>query len=117
LVHSGLAAIQQECPGELVDLVAAVALHRAVSDELRVLAVQALGRCSDRRALPVLLQLADGGRTLLGRQRLNAQSPVTLAALEALAAGWSSDDRAASLLRVAAEAADPLIRHAARGGA
>ena len=95
LVHSGLAAIQQECPGELVDLVAAVALDRAVSDELRVLAVQALGRCSDRRALPVLLQLADGGRTLLGRQRLNAQSPVALAALEALAAGWSSDDHAA----------------------
>jgi hypothetical protein len=115
LVHSGLAAIQQECPGELVDLVAAVALHGTVSDELRVLAAQALGRCSDRRALPVLLQLTDGGRTLLGRQRLNTRSPVALAALEALAAGWSSDDHAASLLRVAADAADPLVRHAARG--
>ena len=117
LVHSGLAAIQQECPGELVDVVAAVALHGAVSDQLRVLAAHALGRCSDRRALPVLLQLTDGGRTLLGRRRLSTRSPVALAALEALAAGWSADDDAATVLRVAAEAEDPLVRHAARGEA
>ena len=117
LVHSGLAAIQQECPGELVDVVAAVALHGAVSDQLRVLAAHALGRCSDRRALPVLLQLTEGGRTLLGRRRLSTRSPVTLAAIEALAAGWSSDDHAATVLRVAAEAEDPLVRHAARGDA
>ena len=117
LVHSGLAAVQQECPGELVDVVAAVALHGAVSDQLRVLAAHALGRCNDRRALPVLLQLTEGGRTLLGRRRLSTRSPVTLAAIEALAAGWSSDDHAATILRVAAEAEDPLVRHAARGDA
>jgi hypothetical protein len=117
LVHRGLAAIQQECPDELVDIVAAVALDETASNELRVLAARALGRCSDHRALPVLVQLTDGGRTLLGRPRLNTRSPVALAAIEALAARWSEDRRAAGVLRVAAKSADPQIRRAARGEA
>ena len=117
VVYSGLAAIQHECPDELVDLVAAVAVDETASDELRVLAARALGHCSGDRALPVLVQLTDGGRTLLGRQRLNTRSPVALAAVEALAAKWSEDHRAAGLLRVAAKSADPQIRRAARGEA
>ena len=117
LVHRGLAALQQVCPDELVDLVAAVGVDETASDELRVLAARALGRCNDHRALTVLVQLTDGGRTLLGRQRLNRRSPVALAAVEALAARWSDDHRAAGLLRVAAKSADPQLRRAARGEA
>jgi len=117
LVHRGLAAIQQDCPDELVDLIAAVALDETASEDLRVLAARALGRCSDARVPGVLVQLTDGGRTLLGRQRLNTRSPVALAALEALAARWAENQHAAGLLRAAAKSADPKIRRAARAEA
>jgi hypothetical protein len=117
LVHSGLAALQQEGPDELLDLVAAVVVDETASDALRVLAVRSLGRCDDPRALAVLTRLTDGGRTLLGRQRLNRRSPVAIAAVEALAARWSDDHRAAGLLRVAAKSPDPQLRRAARGEA
>ena len=97
LVHSGLAAIQQECPPIVADLVAHIAGITPAEVESRVLAARALGRCRDRRALPVLLGLVDGGRTFFGRSRLSAQSPVMLAA--------------------AAGAGDRLGHRSARGGA
>ena len=43
-----------------------------------------------RRALDALLQLADGGRSFLGRQKLAGQEPRVLAALRALADAWSA---------------------------
>lgn len=117
LAHSGLAAIQQECPASLADLVGALALDAAADEEARVLAARALGRCRDRRALASLLELTDGGRSLLGRARLAPKSPVMLAALQALAAGWRADARAASVLQLASKAAEADVRRAAQGGA
>lgn len=112
LVHAGLAALQQECPAELVDEVGAIAANRSSEDALRVLAVRALGRCADRRALTSLLALADGGRTLLGRPRLAQKSPIMIAAIAELAAGWTSA-HAVALVRLAAASSDPDIRRAA----
>ncbi len=117
LAHSGLAAIQQDCPSSVADLVCALAVKPDADEGLRVLATRALGRCDDRRALQTLIDLTDGGRTLLGRRRLAARSPVMLAALESMGAGWRSDGGAAAILRLAAEAADPGIRQAAQAGA
>lgn len=117
LVHSGLAAIQHECPSPLADLVAAVALDANAEMELRVLAARALGRCRDRRALQTLLDLTRGRRTLLGRAKLAPRSPVMLAALQSLATGWRSEKDAASLLQLALAATDPEIQRAARGSA
>lgn len=117
LVHSGLAAIQHDCPAALADLVATVALDAGVAVELRVLAARALGRCRDRRALPALLELTRGRRTLLGRVKLAVRSPVMLAALQSLAIGWRSEPDAAGLLQLAAGSTDQEIQRAASGGA
>jgi hypothetical protein len=116
LAHAGLAALQQECPAHLVDRVGAIAADPRGDETLRVLAARALGRCADRRALAALLALTDGGRTLLGRARLAARTPVMLAALEALSAGWCADARAAALVKLAAASPDHDIRRAATQG-
>jgi hypothetical protein len=116
LMQAGLATIQHECPVELVDIVAAIAGDGESDETLRVMAVRALGRCGDWRALPPLLVLADGGRTLFGRQRLAPRSPLMLAALESLTS-WRSEPRAAALLRLAAASPDPQVRRATQWGA
>jgi hypothetical protein len=116
LMQAGLAAIQQECPEALVDRVGAIAANRDADETVRAMAARALGRSPDRRALSALVALADGGRTLLGRQRLAPRSALVLAALEALAFGWRSEPRAAALLRLAEASSDPQIRNAAMVG-
>jgi hypothetical protein len=116
LAHAGLAALQQECPAHLADLVAAIAADPHADEKVRVLAARTLGRCDAPRALASLLSLTDGGRTLLGRARLAPRSPVMLAALEAMAAGWQSDPRASAVLRLAAGSSDPDVRRAATPG-
>jgi hypothetical protein len=113
LVHRGLVEVQQDCPAGVVGQVAAVALDATATDENRELAVQTLGRCRDDRAIGPLVSLADGGRTLLGRQKLAPRSRLMLAAVSALATGWRSDPRAEGLVRLAAESADASIRQAA----
>lgn len=116
LVHAGLVAIQQSCPGSLADKVGSLALDAGAAEELRLLAIRALSRCRDPRALTALLELTHGGRSILGRTKLAARSPVVLAALQGLAGGWRSDGRAAIILKLAAESSDPEIQRAAGQG-
>jgi hypothetical protein len=67
------------------------------------------------RARDALLQLVDGGRTLLGRPKLAPTTAVTIAAIRALADGWSHDPAAAPIIQLAAASADPELRQAANG--
>ena len=64
------------------------------------------------RHADALLELADGGRSLLGRIRLPLKSSVLLAALRALSEVWTFDPRAAAVVVTAAESPDPDIRAA-----
>lgn len=113
LVHRGLVEVQHDCPSSLVPDVAAVALDAQAGEEVRDLAIRALGRCKDQHAVEPLLGLVAGGRTLLGRPRLAARTPAMLAAVSALAGGWRSDPRAEALVRLAASSNDPDVRRAA----
>lgn len=112
VVRLGLAAVQQDCPMEIVTRVIHLATADATPDENRVLAVTALARIRHVSALDALLRLVDGGRTLLGRIRLPPKTPALLAALGGLARMWSQDPRAASVLAVAAASSDPDVRDA-----
>ncbi len=114
LVRIGLTALQQQCPSAMTNLVIAVAENPKAPDEVRILAVGVLGRSHDRHALDVLLHIVDGGKTLLGRPRLAAKTPMVLAALRGLADVGSGDPRAASMLALARESSDAEVRHAAR---
>lgn len=114
VVSLALTAIQSSCPPNFADRVARVALDPAFGDDVRRVAVTALGPLRQLQALQALLQIVDGGRTFLGRPRLAAKSPVVLAALKALAARWADDARAGVLLSLAADSSDADVRFAAR---
>jgi hypothetical protein len=113
VVHLGLTAIQQECPVDLVDRVIDLALDPKSDEGIRLLAVGALSRERHLPVLYTLLQLSDGGRTLLGRWRLPPKTPTLVAAIRALSETWEDDARAVIVLTAAAESSDPELRDAA----
>ena len=113
IVRLGLLAAQLDCPLSLVPLIARIAHNARLDDELRQLAIRALGRSADGRARDALLQLVNGGRTLLGRAKLAPTSAECIAALRALAERWSQDAAVAPTLALAAASPDPLVRQAA----
>ncbi len=115
VVGWGLRAVQGQIPPALVPLVARHAVAGA-ADDVRPLALKALGRCRDRMALESLLKATEGGRTLLGRAKLAPKSRDLLAALRALADGWAQAPEAAEVLARAAQSDDPDIRAAAGAG-
>jgi hypothetical protein len=110
----GLAAIQEDVPPAHADRVLAIAEDAQADDEVRLLAIAALANLKDARAMRVLTGLVDGGRTLLGRQRLASKTPAMLAALRALAARETGPGKAAALLALAGESSDADVREAAR---
>lgn len=114
IMRLGLVTLQQECSPEMAALVVKVAANPRVVEEVRVHAVRALGKSRARVALDTLLQLVDGGRTLLGKPRLAPRSPLVMAAVRALADAWPADVRAAGMLALAAGSSDPEVRQAAR---
>ena len=111
-----LTAALDHCPAGAVPLVAAVARDGRAPSEVRVLAIKVLGRSNHPTALTALLSLTDGGTTWLGRPKLPARSIELVAAVMALAAGWSSDARARAVLALAASSKDPDVRNATDPG-
>ena len=107
-----LSAALDTCPPAAVPLVAAVARDGRSGSELRVLAIKVLGRVHSAAALAALLALSEGGTSWLGRPKLAPRSLELLAALMALAAGWSRDARARAVLALAAASSDPDVRNA-----
>jgi hypothetical protein len=112
VVHLGLTALHQGCPDELVVRVLNFAVDADWDDDIRTLAVNVVSRIRRAEVLEAMLELTDGGRTLLGRFRLPIKTPVLLAAIRALSEHWAFDARAAAVLSVAAESVDPDIRAA-----
>jgi hypothetical protein len=114
VVRVGMAVVQQGCPPRVIPFVARLAQVEKVPEDLRLLAVQALANTRDPGALEALVGLVDGGRTLFGRQKLAAKSPVVLAALRALSGAWRKHPKAEPLLGLAAVANDDELRGAVR---
>jgi len=107
-----LSAALDNCPPLVVPLVVAVARDGLTASELRVLAIKVLARTRHPAALAALLALTDGGTSWRGRRKLPARSIELVAAVMALAAGWSSDARARGVLALAAASKDPDVRNA-----
>jgi hypothetical protein len=109
----GLLAYQEQSSRAVTPLVAQMAMHPRMADELRVHAVRALGQSGERGALDALLRLVDGGKTLLGKPKLGPPTPIVLAAVQALAHVWSTDPQASDMLALARGSTDPELRQAA----
>lgn len=110
-ISLGLAAAVEECPPEAIDLLAEIARDEEASDELRLMAVRALGMSPDPHAVPPLIELARRGSGL-APNRLAEKSPILLAALQALASFPDPPASAKKVLARAAGASDPDIRAA-----
>ena len=115
-LHLALMAAQTACPPSAVPLLLQRARDESLPSDDRALAIKALGRTRAPEALLILVDLTDGGRTLLGRAKLPPKSPELLAALSALAAGWGTDDRATAVLARAAQHEDADVRAATDPG-
>ncbi|MEZ5285614.1 MAG: hypothetical protein R2712_12580 [Vicinamibacterales bacterium] len=103
------------CPRDLVPRVAALAADRTVPDAVRVLAVHALEKVSDARAVAALVGLVDGGRTIFGRVRLAPPDDLCLAALGVLARGHAGDADATPYLDLARASTHNAVRAAVSG--
>jgi hypothetical protein len=114
VVRVGVGAVQQGCPLRVLPFLAGLAAGERVPEDLRLLAVQALGNTRDEAALDALFAVASGGKTLLGRQKLAPKSTVVLAALRALAASWRKHPKVEPLLGLAATSTDDDFREAVR---
>jgi hypothetical protein len=114
IVRLGLAAIQYVCPPDLVARVTSIAVSTAADEEVRGMAVGALAQFRQPQVLEMLLQLLDGGKTILGRPKLAPKSPAVLAALRGLADQWPSERRAQTMLTLGADSVDADVRHAAQ---
>ena len=115
-VRMALLELQRDLPETIVPVVVARVIKSERSPEIRALAARSLGNSRSALALEVLMGLATGGRTLLGKARIAEKSPVVVAALQALARAWSADPRAQEVLAIAARSKDPELRAAAGGG-
>ena len=72
-------------------VVATLALRGNVAEELRVLAIRALGAYQRSAARDALLHLVDGGRTCSDGRSWRRATPICIAALRALAETWPAD--------------------------
>lgn len=115
IVHLGLTAMG-ECPPQLVERVIDLALASDLGEDSRLLAVNALAHERREDVLEALLQLSIGGRSWLGRTRLQPKTPVLVAVIRALATTWADDSRAAGVLKAAARSSDHELRLAVSSG-
>jgi hypothetical protein len=112
VVRLALQTVQQGCPVSVVPYVARCAADGTAPADQRVLAIRALGATKAPAARDTLLELTEGGRTFLGREKLPPKTPELLAALRALATGWAGHSAARRVLARAAASKDPDIRTA-----
>jgi hypothetical protein len=108
-----LRAAVDDCPPDALRAVERFMIDWRRPAELRAIAVRALGRANGPHALAQLLDLAGTRRHFFG-WRIEAKSPVVLAAVSVLARNWGGHPQVVGLLREARDHDDPEIRLAAK---
>jgi hypothetical protein len=106
--------VQQGCPPRVLPFVARLAQVEQVPEDLRLLAVQALGSTREPGSARGLIGLVDGGRTLFRRQKLAAKSPSSWPRCARWPERWRKHPKVEPLLGLAAVANDDELREAVR---
>jgi hypothetical protein len=101
------------CPPEALRAIERITGDWRRPAELRALAVRVVARHSGPQSVERLLQLSGVRRKIFG-WRLEAKSPVMLAAVSALARYWGAHPQVQGMLAAARDHDDPEIRLAAR---
>jgi HEAT repeat protein len=117
LVRTALAALDGECPPQIV--VPLIGLLAEGDDETRLQVIRLLDDANHPLAIGPLLNLVRSRSGLLRRWRLLPATPVMLAALGVLATRWPTHRPVVVTLQLAAHHDDPRVREAIgvfRGG-
>jgi hypothetical protein len=117
VTHAGLLAAQERCSSLTASTIRQRIDRGEITDSASlVAAIRAIGNIADDVTLDWMLRrtVVPGG--LLRRPRLAPTTPDLLAALSVLAARWSSDSRATSVLDLARTSASPTVRAAVQVG-
>ncbi len=115
IIAVGLSALPGECPPALVEQVTQLAADATLPEDTRVLALRVLEDAAQPECLSTLTALVDGGRTLFGRVKLAAASPISLGALRVLARHFGDDPAAAPFLKLARASSSADVVAAASG--
>jgi hypothetical protein len=116
VVRSGLLELQEDIPEALLPVLVANVLEGGRLPHLRSLAARALGRSRSPLARDALIRVCTGDRGLLDRRRrLAPATPEVIAAIHALAEGWTGDPESRWVLEAGLHAEDPRVRAAAWG--
>lgn len=113
LVRMALLELKTGVPETLVPTLVSRVIRGERPEGLRSAAIRALRSSDSTLARETLVDVVDGGKSLLGKQRVAEKSESVLAALECLALEWADDPAVADLLRVARKHRDPEVREAA----
>ena len=106
MLRPALQAARTELPSGVVPVLARRLLQPDFPPELRLPAIQLLGRSGSLIAVEALLHFVQNGTNLLGRPRLAHRTPEMLAALRALARGWPQERRVQPLVEAARASQD-----------
>src|SRR5690606_27326429 len=101
-------------PASAVPLVLERTGDESLSNDVRAQLIRLLRGERSAAVVERLIRLAAPGKSLLGRPRLAAATPVTRAAVATLAALRPVEERARQVLELAAVSDDPDLRAAAR---
>jgi len=116
VVRSGLLELQEGVPDPVIPALVANVLEGGEFPHLRSLAARALGRSRSPAARDALVRVCTGDRGLLARRpRLAPPTPEVIAAIHALAEGWTGDPASSWVLEAGLHAEDPRVRAAAWG--
>ncbi|MBA2291997.1 MAG: hypothetical protein H0W15_06005 [Gemmatimonadales bacterium] len=110
MTRTALAALDRECPPELIAPVLSVLGHE--DPDLQLLAVGLIGDARSPLVVPPLLGLVRTRGGLLQRTRLLPRTPVMLAALQVLASRWSHHRPVMPVLQLAARSDEREVQAA-----
>lgn len=112
ILRMALLEVRDALPETLVPVLVNRVLRSNRPSALKAMGVRALENSPSPLALEVLLEIAAGGKSFLGRRKLASPSPETLSALRVLAGNWRLEPRAREVLELAQRSKESEVRRA-----
>ncbi len=122
MVRTGLLELRDQLPHGIVPLVVSRCLmNEELPPAVRALAASVLGKAHEPSVRDALIEVASGGRTLLGGTKLasldGSEGDLTKAAFATLFATWPNDPSTQGLVKSARKSRDPGIQAILAGDA
>jgi hypothetical protein len=110
VVFAGLTVAQEKCPLAGIELIRQRVDRGELDSQLRTMGIRIVAQQRTSESLRWFLEFAVTETNWSRKPKLRASSPEMLAALSMIAAHWSGDPAAESVLKLAAQSRDPEVR-------